>query len=291
MSLLSTTSCFPSRATSPYSINASRRFDFFIVGAAASTFSSEPNCTSRAAAVFGPMPGMPGTLSLASPTSARKSTTCAGSTPLNLCRTAAASSMSFLRSSKTVTLVEPIGTPLHVPPPDGVTSWSRSLSEDTTQTLETPSVRARATAVAMRSSASVPYWERVGTPKHSAASRMRPICSLSASGIATRFSLYCRSSCMRFVGAPSSNTQSMRYPGKTSRSLHILLQNPSTACAGSFLLDTSRGRAWYILYARLCVSIMHSPWSCVSEDIEASADARRTAFGRAKRVRRAREKA
>ena len=43
--------------------------------------SSDPNWFSRSVAVFGPTPGTPGTLSLVSPVSARKSLTRLGATP------------------------------------------------------------------------------------------------------------------------------------------------------------------------------------------------------------------
>ena len=70
-----------SRAASACSISRSRRFDGFIAGAAASTPSRSPNSFSSCAAVFGPIPGTPGTLSTESPISACASISLSGVTP------------------------------------------------------------------------------------------------------------------------------------------------------------------------------------------------------------------
>mmetsp|Transcript_43177 Transcript_43177/g.139405 ORF Transcript_43177/g.139405 Transcript_43177/m.139405 type:complete len:297 (-) Transcript_43177:282-1172(-) len=195
------------RACSACAMSASLRFDFFIDGAAARTASSVPCSPSSFAAVFWPTPGTPGTLSLASPTSASRSTSWSGRTPCLAC-TAAASSSTFLRSSNTVTLVASRAPAS--PPLSPLTSWSRSLSEVTIDTAAAPSERARATAHAIRSSASTPKREMVGTPRHSAASRMWPIWERSAGGMGARVSLYSGSISTRRAGAPSSKTASMR---------------------------------------------------------------------------------
>ncbi len=70
-----------SRAASACSISASRRFDGFMAGAAASTVSRSPNSARSCAAVFGPMPGTPGTLSTELPISACTSISLSGVTP------------------------------------------------------------------------------------------------------------------------------------------------------------------------------------------------------------------
>ena len=69
------------RALSACSISRSRRRDGFMPAAAASTPSTSPNSLISRAAVFWPMPGIPGTLSTLSPISACTSTRRSGVTP------------------------------------------------------------------------------------------------------------------------------------------------------------------------------------------------------------------
>ena len=94
----------------------SRFFDGFIAGAAASTASRSPNSPISWAAVFGPMPGTPGTLSTASPISACTSTSLSGGTPNFSITSAGPIGFCFIGSS--------IATP-------GRMSCIRSLSEET----------------------------------------------------------------------------------------------------------------------------------------------------------------
>ena len=81
---------------------ASRSFGPPTSSAWATKLSSVPNCCSHFVAVFGPTPGTPGTLSVASPTSDWKSTTWAGVTPQSF-SSPAASSRSFFRKLRIVT--------------------------------------------------------------------------------------------------------------------------------------------------------------------------------------------
>ena len=74
----SVTSSREMRAFSACSISMSRRLDGFIAGAAASTVSRSPNSSISCAALFGPMPGTPGTLSIESPISAWTSISLSG---------------------------------------------------------------------------------------------------------------------------------------------------------------------------------------------------------------------
>ena len=76
-----------------------------------------PYCWSHFAAVFGPTPGTPGTLSTESPTSAWKSMTCSGRTPQSF-TSASASSSSCLRRLRIFTRRD--------------RHWRRSLSDEQT---------------------------------------------------------------------------------------------------------------------------------------------------------------
>ena len=69
------------RAASACSISRSRRLDGFIAGAAARMASRSPNSVISWAAVLGPMPGTPGTLSTLSPIRAWASISFSGPTP------------------------------------------------------------------------------------------------------------------------------------------------------------------------------------------------------------------
>jgi hypothetical protein len=69
------------RASSAFSISFSRRLGCLISSARASRVSRSPYSSMSCAAVFTPMPGTPGTLSVESPARACTSTTLSGVTP------------------------------------------------------------------------------------------------------------------------------------------------------------------------------------------------------------------
>ena len=104
------------RAWSAWVISSSRRLDGFIAGAAASTPSRSPNSDSNWQAVFGPMPGTPGTLSTLSPIRASRSIIFSGPQP------------NFSRTSSGPIDFCLIGSCMITP---GRISCIRSLSEDT----------------------------------------------------------------------------------------------------------------------------------------------------------------
>ena len=103
------------RAISTFSIRLSRIFDGFISAAAASTDSRSPYSEINLVAVFGPIPGTPGTLSDESPIKAKTSPTSSGPTP-NFSMT----SSRFMRLSF---IVSNISTPFP-------TNCIRSLSDE-----------------------------------------------------------------------------------------------------------------------------------------------------------------
>ncbi len=109
------------RASSACAASASRYFFCGTSDACASSVSSVPCSAIRLSAPFSPMPGTPFTLSIASPMSARTSTTWPGATP----------NFSFTPSAS-----------YHVPSSRGLktrtaspTSWKKSLSPVTIATL------------------------------------------------------------------------------------------------------------------------------------------------------------
>ena len=120
-----------------------------------------------------PIPGAPGTLSVASPASAWTSTTFSGGTP-NLASTPSRSMRRFFIASS-------ISTP-------SPTSCIRSLSDDTIVTRP-PASRARQASVAMMSSASNPSSSSHAMPKARTASRVIGIWGERSSGISGRWPL------------------------------------------------------------------------------------------------------
>ncbi len=105
-----------SRAWSAYVIRLSRRFCCLISPARASSVSRSPYSLIRSAAVFTPMPGTPGTLSVESPIKACTSITFDGGTPNRSSTSASPITLFFMVSY------------MRMP---GRTSCIRSLSEDT----------------------------------------------------------------------------------------------------------------------------------------------------------------
>ena len=87
------------RANSAFCISASRRFGCLISAARASSDSRSPYSLINCAAVLMPMPGTPGTLSVASPASACTSTTLSGVTPNFSITSGARSGFCFMGSS------------------------------------------------------------------------------------------------------------------------------------------------------------------------------------------------
>ncbi|MCY1234572.1 hypothetical protein D9M72_471570 [compost metagenome] len=81
VSVLSSTSWRDRRARSALAMMFSRRLACLISPARASSVSRSPYSSSSWAAVFGPMPGMPGTLSVESPVIAWRSIIFSGGTP------------------------------------------------------------------------------------------------------------------------------------------------------------------------------------------------------------------
>ena len=116
------TSCFKRtssrliRACSANSISFSRRFGCLISCARASSVSRSPYSLISSAAVFTPIPGTPGTLSVESPASDCTSTTLSGGTPNFSITSSRPILLFFMLSSMTM---------------PGSTSCIRSLSEDT----------------------------------------------------------------------------------------------------------------------------------------------------------------
>ncbi len=138
--------------------------------------SSVPNCRSRSAAVLGPTPGTPGTLSLVSPVSARKSRTCPGLTP-NFSRTSGGPKVRSRIESHVTTWSSPSWT-----------SCMRSLSA-LTMTTRSPSASARAATAAMRSSASSPSFWKTAQSQARMISSTRAICCDRSGGGGGRVAL------------------------------------------------------------------------------------------------------
>ena len=104
------------RACSAKLIRFSRRLGCLIVSACASKLSRSPKLLISSAAVFTPIPGTPGTLSVESPASACTSTTLSGLTPKRSNTSASPMRRCF------------IGSSIVIPPR---TSCIRSLSDET----------------------------------------------------------------------------------------------------------------------------------------------------------------
>ncbi len=136
--------------------------------------SSEPYCASHFAAVFGPTFGTPGTLSTASPVSARRSSTWSGRTP-NFATTPSGSSVSLL-----IVLT-------HVTP--GSTNCARSLSE-VEISVSMPARFAALASVPITSSASTPSTTRSGQPFARTSSCNGASWRTRSSGIGGRCALY-----------------------------------------------------------------------------------------------------
>ena len=129
--------------------------------APASTPSSEPNLLISSAAVLGPMPATPGTLSMLSPISASTSPTSSGGTP-NFSRTSSTPSRRFFMVSSTET------SPSQ--------SCIRSLSDEQITTC-IPAALATLASVAMMSSASNPGTSSWVRPNASITWRVSAICA------------------------------------------------------------------------------------------------------------------
>jgi hypothetical protein len=142
--------------------------------ACAMTLSSVPYSASHFAAVFGPTLGTPGTLSTASPVSARRSSTWSGRTP-NFATTPSTSSVSLLI---VLTQVMP-----------GPTSCARSLSE-VEITVSMPSRFAAFASVPITSSASTPSTTSIGQPFARTRSLSGSSWRTRSSGIGGRCALY-----------------------------------------------------------------------------------------------------
>ncbi len=128
-SFLSVTS---SRAILVWSAKArifSRRLFCLISEARARSVSRSPNSSSNCAAVFGPMPGMPGTLSVLSPVSDCRSIIFSGGTPHFSITSGIEICLSFMLS-----YIDTLG----------VTSCMRSLSDETMVTSPPASAAMRA---------------------------------------------------------------------------------------------------------------------------------------------------
>jgi hypothetical protein len=140
--------------------------------------SSEPNIWSSCAAVFGPTPGIPGRLSLESPTSASKSPSCLGGTPHF--STTSASPNSLPRPSSFIVSSSAIAPSRH--------SCIRSLSDETITTCS-PLRSARRASVAITSSASASRACRQTTPIAVTSCDARSNCGTSSTGHSPRFCL------------------------------------------------------------------------------------------------------
>ena len=126
------------------------------------------------AAVFGPMPTTPGTLSMLSPISAKTSPTSSGGTP-NFSRTSSTPSRRFFMVSSTDT--------------SSSHSCIRSLSDEQITTC-IPAALATLASVAMMSSASNPGISSWVRPKASTTWRVSAIWAASSGGIGGRCALY-----------------------------------------------------------------------------------------------------
>ncbi len=128
----------------------------------ATTASSVPNSPISCAAVLGPIPGTPGTLSAVSPISASMSTTCPGSSPVSSLSVA-----EVIKPSVWMSYISVSG----VPPPR---SCLRSLSLLTIRTRTSGCASLYRVAIAaITSSASNPSAPITGTPIASSNSRHR----------------------------------------------------------------------------------------------------------------------
>ncbi len=158
--------------------SAARRFSPILPlmpSAAPITASSVPYSPSHLAAVLGPHFSTPGTLSIVSPISARKSTICSGRTP-NFSITVSAESI------RLPLIVLTSATP-------GRTSWAKSLSL-VEMVTSIPCAAPCSASVPITSSASTPSTHSSGKPSACTIRRMGSTCARRSSGIGGRFALY-----------------------------------------------------------------------------------------------------
>ncbi len=130
---------------------------------------------SSCAAVFGPIPGTPGTLSVLSPVRVCRSITWSGRTPLLANRPAGSRTVSCCTSTITTR---------------SVSSCSRSLSRETMRNSICSWSATCAANVAITSSASNPGAAKTGMPNASINSRTRAIWGTRSSGVGRRVALY-----------------------------------------------------------------------------------------------------
>ncbi len=151
-----------------------------------STASSVPNSAMSWAAVFGPMPSTPGTLSTVSPMSVSMSTTCSGPMPVSSRSVSAVMSWSVCTS--------------YISMRPASRSCLRSLSFDMNRTRRPGCSRvSRRTRVAITSSASNPSAPMHGTPIASSVLSIRSTWGFRSSGGSERVALYSGKSCVRKV--------------------------------------------------------------------------------------------
>ena len=204
------------RAASPCSASSLRIRGFFTFARFSSSPSSDPNSASSLAAVFGPIPGTPGTLSVASPTSACRSIIRSGRTP-HFLSTSSGPMTSSLSATNSSTR--------------SLTSWHRSLSELMITTG--CSADTFAVTVASTSSASKPSFCSAGMPNASSISRTKANCGRRSSGGGGRLALYAGYSSSRKVGVRES-IATPRYRGVWSATiLCSILVTPNSAPVGS----------------------------------------------------------
>ncbi|MCW0423687.1 hypothetical protein NB713_001630 [Xanthomonas sacchari] len=203
-----------------------------MLSAWAITPSSEPYSASHLAAVLGPHFSTPGTLSMASPISASRSTIWCGQTP-NFSITAASESM------RLPLMVLTSCTP-------GRTSWAKSLSpvEMVTSRPSPAPCRAR---VPITSSASTPSWRRMVMPSACTIWHIGSTWARSSSGIGGRLALYGGYRSSRKV-LPGASTTKATYSGRSLRVARNMLTTPNSAPVGSPAALVSGGSAWNARY-------------------------------------------
>ena len=205
-----------------------------IAAALAITPSRLPYSASHLAAVFGPHLSTPGTLSMASPISASRSTIWPARTP-NLSITAASESMRLPLMVLT-SATDP------APAAGCRTSWAKSLSPVEMVTSR-PCAAACSASVPITSSASTPCSRRIGMPSAATISIIGSICARSSSGIGGRLALYSGYISSRKVLPGASTTKAM-CSGFSFRWPRSMLTTPNSAPVGSPAALVSGGSAW-----------------------------------------------
>ncbi len=210
-------------------LNASFSFGPPSLSTFAIRLSRVPYSASHLAAVFGPHPGTPFTLSTLSPTSAWKSITWSGRTPQSAI-SPAASRVTPFRRLRMVTL--------------SLSNCRQSLSDEHRTTL-CPRSAASVATVAMMSSASYPGTRSIGIRMAASTWSMSGSWAIRSSGGGSRCPLYSGNRSSRNVLAAQSNVAS-RYSAPWSYRSMIARVTPNTAFTARPSGAVIGGRPWYI---------------------------------------------